>query len=235
MRIHIVRFLCALLIMSGCMTERVKPPAEYPSVPKQTTFMTRMIEYDEYGRPLFREKLARRPGRAGGQFTIVHAINDRPVRSYDIAIIEEQQADLRKPLAIVYEWTGRGFQTGLDITGTFSGHFVGSGEAALAYLAIVTAPIVIGGVTGFVVGIVSSIPEAANELRHVIVNAREMVMGYTVYEYDEQGRIRFMKLYPPEEHAEELVRTEFYYTGNSDVPSKTEVTSVVEQKTRLVR
>jgi hypothetical protein len=43
-----------------------------------------------------------------------------------------------------------------------------------------------------------------------------------------------MKMYPPEEHAEELVRTEFYYTGDSDVPFKTEVTSPVEKKKRMI-
>lgn len=196
--------------------------------------MARKIEYDEYGRPLFREKLGRRPGNAGEQFTLIQAVNERPVRSYDFAIIEQQQADMKKPLAVVYAWTGRGFRGGLDVSGHFAGSFHGSGREAAVYLAVITAPIVIGGVTGFVVGIVSSIPETATELRRVIVNAREIVTGYTLYEYDEKGRIRFMKMYPPEEHAEELVKTEFHYTGGSDVPSRTEVTSRVEKKMRLV-
>lgn len=196
--------------------------------------MVKKIEYDEHGRPLFRKKLGTRPGGAGEQFTLVHAVNERPVRSYDIAIIEQQQADMRKPLAIINEWTGRGFQGGLDISGNLGRSFYGSGREAVLYLAIMTAPIVIGGVTGFVVGIVSSIPETAIELRRVIVNAQEMVMGYTLYEYDEKGRIRSMKLYPPEEHAEELVNTEFHYAGQSDVPSRTEVTSRVEHKIRMV-
>lgn len=228
--------LCGLLVLSSCMTERVQSPAEYPSVPMQSTFLVKKIEYDEQGRPLFRRTLRDRPGKAGEAFTIVHTVNNRPVRSYDIAIIEQQQADMSKPLAIVYEWTGRGFQGGLDLTGRFAGSFHGSGrDAAAAYLAIVTAPIVIGGVTGFVVGIVSSIPETATELRRVIVNTRETVIGYTVYQYDARGRIRVVKMYPPGEQAEELVRTEFYYGGDSDVPDKTEVTSQVEKKTRMIR
>ncbi len=49
--------LCLLLVLSGCMTERVEPVAEYPSVPKQTHFLVQKIEYDEYGRPLFRDQL----------------------------------------------------------------------------------------------------------------------------------------------------------------------------------
>jgi hypothetical protein len=217
------------------MTERVQPAVEYPSVPKQSTFLVKKVEYDVHGRSLFPVRLRDRPGKAGEMFTIVHSVNNRTVRSYDIAIIEQQQADMRRPFAVVYEWTGRGFQGGLDISGQFTGSFYGSGREAAAYLAIVTAPIVIGGVAGFVVGIVSSIPETATELKRVIVNARETVIGYTVYEYDEKGRIRFMKMYPPEEHAEELVRTEYQYSGDSDTPSKTEVTSQVEKKTRMIR
>jgi hypothetical protein len=225
---------CVLLILSSCMTERAKPLAAVPSVPKQTIYMVKKIDYDTYGRPLFREKLGTRPDRSGEQFTLVHAVNGRVVRSYDIAIIEQQHADMSKPLAIVYDWTGKGFRAGLDISGRFAGSFYGSGEEAAVYLAIITAPIIIGGVSGFVVGIVSSIPETAGELRRVIVNSREMVMGYTVYEYDETGRIRYMKLYPPEEHTGELVKTEFHYAEESSVPSKTEVTSRVEHMIRVV-
>jgi len=235
MHVRAVHLCCALLVLSGCMTERVQPAVEYPSVPKQSTFLVKKVEFDEHGRPLFPATLRDRPGKTGEAFTLVHAVNNRPVRSYDIAIIEQRQADMGKPFAIVYEWTGRGFQVGLDFSGRFTGSFYGSGREAVAYLAIMTAPIVIGGVTGFVVGIVSSIPETAIELRRVIVNARETVIGYTLYEYDEKGRIRFMKMYPPEEYAEELVKTEYHYTGDSDVPCKTEVTSPVEKKTRMIR
>ncbi len=225
-----------LLIIPGCMTERLQPPAEYPAVPKQSFFLVKKIEYDEHGRPLFNTILKDRPGSMGERFTIVHAVNDRPVRSYDIAIVAQRKADISKPLAVIYEWTGKGFEAGLNVTGNLAQvHYQGSGRDAGVYLAFVAAPIVIGGVTGFVVGIVSSIPETATELRHLVVNARETVTGYTAYEYDEKGRIRFMKLYPPDEHAVELVKTEFFYAGDGDIPDKTEVTSLVEKKVRMIR
>jgi len=237
MTLHAVFFCCLFLVLSGCMTERVQPVTEYPAVPKQGTFLVKKIEYDEHGRPLFRERLGKRPGSAGEQCAIVHTVNDKPVRSYAIAIVEQQRADMGKPLAVIYEWTGKGFEGGLAISqGLFpNGISINSGDEALAYLAIRAAPIVIGGVTGFVIGIVSSVPETAIELKKVIVNARETVLGYTVYEYDEKGRIKFMKLYPPAEHAEAIVKTEFFYEGESNDPSKTEVTSVLENKIRLIR
>jgi hypothetical protein len=226
----------SVLIISGCMTERVAPIASYPDVPKQSMFLVKKVEYDSHGRPLFQRTLNSRPGKAGELFTVVHAVNGKPVRSYDIVIVEQDKADMQRPLAVVYEWTGRGFEGGLEISqGLFpNGVAINSGGEALAYLAIRTAPVVIGGITGFAVGVLSSIPETASELRKVIVNARETVVGVTVYEYDEKGRIKFMKLYPPAEHAEELVKTEFHYAGDSDVPTITEVASRVEHKTRMV-
>jgi hypothetical protein len=233
----VLALACTLtVVFLGCVTERVQPVKEYPFVPEQTTFLVDKIEYDNHGRPLFSNVISRRPGGSGDRFTIVHAVNDRPVRSYDIAIVD-QKADLSKPLAVIYEWTGRGFEGGLDISGRMfpQGVQINSGDEAMAYLAIRTAPIVIGTVTGFVVGVVSSIPVTATELKHAVVNSRETVIGYRVYEYDEQGRIRFMKVYPPVEHSEALVKTEFIYSGNSRDPFKTEVTSVVDQKMRTIQ
>jgi hypothetical protein len=227
---------CLVLLLAGCVTERVHPVTEYPAVPGQAAYLVKKIDYDNYGRPLFTDRLAGRPGKAGKVFTIVHTVNNRPVRSFDIAIVEHEKADMGKPLAVIYEWTGKGFEGGMVISqGIFPGGFSGSGSEAMVYLAIKAAPLVIGGLTGFVVGLVASIPEAAGELKHVIINAQERVITYTVYEYDEKGRIKFMKLYPPEEHAEELVRTVFYYTRDSDVPSRTDVTSRVEKKVRTIQ
>jgi len=116
MRSAIVLPCCLFLVLCGCMTERVQPVREYPAVPKQSTFLVKKVGYDGHGRPLFNERLDSRPGAAGDQFTIVHAVNERPVRSYDIAIVEQQKADMGRPLAVLYEWTGKGFEGGLAIS-----------------------------------------------------------------------------------------------------------------------
>jgi len=228
--------LSLCLLPAGCMTERVPPVAEHPAIPKQSSFLVKKIDYDEHGRPVFRGKLSSRPGGAGDRFTVVHTINGRPSRSYDIAIVEKPKND-PGPLEVVYTWTGKGFEGGVEITyGIFpQGVTINSGGEAAAYLAIKAAPIVIGTATGFVVGVLASIPETAKELKRVIVSKRETVIGITEYIYDNRGRIRFMKLYPPEEHADTLVSTEYVYEGERDVPVRAEVTSVVEKKVREVQ
>ena len=225
-----------VLLAAGCMTERLQPVAEHPSISKQSTFLIRKIGYDKHGRPMFQEPLSRRPGSAGDQFTVVHAINGRPSRSYDIAIVEQPKTG-PGPLAVIYVWTGKGFEGGLEITSGFFPHGVqiNSGEEAAAYLTIKAAPVVIGTVTGFVVGVLASIPETATELKRVIVNTRETLIGYRSYAYDERGRIRFMQLYPPAERAEPLVKTEFFYEGEGNVPVRTEVTSRAENMVRVVK
>jgi hypothetical protein len=47
----------------------------------------------------------------------------------------------------------------------------------LVGLSILTTPIVIDGLTGLVVVVVSSIPVRATELRRVVVNAGEAMIG----------------------------------------------------------
>jgi len=225
-----------VLLAVGCMTERVLPVLEHPYIPRQSTFLVQKTGYDKHGRPLFKDRLVIRPGSAGVQFTVVHAINDRPSRSYDIAILEQSKTG-PGPLAVIYMWTGKGYEGGLEIaSGLFpQGVRINSGAEAAAYLAIKAAPVVIGTATGFVVGVLSSIPEMAKELKRVVVSTREVVIGFTEYAYDKRGRLRFMKLYPPVERADALVRTEFIYEGDNDTPVRTEVTSVAENTVRVVR
>jgi hypothetical protein len=230
--------LSFLLILSGCMTDRVQPVKEYPDVPKQGTFLVKKIEYDAYGRPLFREKIRMRPGGKGDLFALVHTVNNRPVRSYDIAVVEQQKSD-KSPLEVIYAWTGRGYEAGMS-----SGRYIvgsvtvdargGRGSGTIQIGGAIVTTVVLTA-TGFVVGLVASVPAAVEELRNVVVNARETVIGYTVYEYDEKNRIKFMKLFPPVEHAEALVKTEFFYEGESAAPYQAEVTSVIEKKVRLIR
>ncbi len=203
-------------------------------MPNQSVFLVKKIGYDRYGRPQFNDRLGRRPGSAGETFTVVHAIDDRPVRSYDIAVVSSK-ADLTRPFAVIYDWTGRGFEGGVEISsGIFPQGTIQSGEEAAVYLAIKAAPVVIATVTGFVVGVIASIPETAVELKKIVVNARETITGRTEYTYDEQGRIKFMKLYPPAEHADELVKTQFIYEGDGETPIRTEVISVAERKLRTI-
>ncbi len=228
-------FYALLFLLEGCMTARVQPVTSEASLPGNSILLVGKIDYDGHGRPLFTNVLNERPTHTDDTFTIVQFANGKPTVSYDVTITGEEPMNLKKPISIIYEWTGKGFATGLEITGHMGGQINASGEDAAVYLAVMTAPIVIGGVTGFVIGIAESIPQTAAELRKGIVNRREIVVANTQYTYDEDGRLKTMVLHPSAERTKELVRTEFLYDGLNRDPYRTEIISSPEQKIRVIQ
>jgi hypothetical protein len=229
-----IGLLVGLLFISGCMTGRADLIASSgQNEAAQKIAIVKRIEYDVKGRPFFGFPLKQRPARAGEQFTLVSYLRDRPFLSYDIIVRGEEGPDLSRSLNVIYHWTGEGFQGGMALTQDMPG-FSGSLEALAGYLTVKLVPVAVGSVVGFAVGVAASIPEAATELRKVIVNARENVVSYTRYDYDEQGRIASMRMYAPGDSPIELVRTDYSYSGTEALPSKTVVTSYPEDKVRTI-
>jgi hypothetical protein len=185
------------------------------------------------GRPFFGVPLEQRPAKAGDQFTLVSYLAGRPFQSYDIVVRGEEGPDMMRPLEVIYHWTGEGFQGGMALTQGME-NFSGSARELAAYMVVKLVPVAVGGVVGFAVGVIASIPETAGELKKMVVNAQETVVSYTRYEYDEQGRIAFMRMYAPGDKPVELVRTDYFYSGTEALPSKTVVTSYPENKVRTI-
>lgn len=229
-----IHLLLCLLFVTACMTHRVDLPlSALPGNAGQKLVMLARVEYDVKGRPFFGQRLKQRPQEAGAQFTVVQLAGSRAVESYDILVRSEEKPDMMRPLEVIYHWTGEGFQGGMAMTQGMQG-FSGSVEALAGYLTVKLVPVAVGGVVGFVVGVAASIPEAAGELKKVLVNARENVVSYTRYEYDEQGRIASLRMYAPGDRPVELVRTDYSYSGTEALPSKTVVTSYSENKVRTI-
>ena len=226
--------LLCLLPISACMTSHVDLDAgTLPGNVEQKLVLIPRVEYDVKGRPFFGQRLKQRPEEAGAQFTAVRFAGSRAVESYDILVRSEEKADMMRPLEVIYHWTGEGFQGGMVLTQGMEG-FSGSARELAAYMVVRLVPVAVGGVVGFAVGVAASIPEAAAELKKVIVNARENVVSYTRYAYDEQGRIACMRMYAPGDRPVELVRTDYSYSGTEALPLKTVVTSYPENKVRTI-
>jgi hypothetical protein len=226
--------LLCLLPVTACMTSHVDLTAStLPENAEQKLVMIPRVEYDVKGRPFFGERLKQRPKEAGAQFTVVRLAGSRAVESHDILVHSEEGLDMMRPLEVIYHWTGEGFQGGMALTPGMEG-FSGSARELAAYMVVRLVPVAVGGAIGFAVGVAASIPEAAAELKKVIVNARENVVSYTRYEYDEQGRIASMRMYAPGDRPVELVRTDYSYSGTEALPLKTVVTSYPENKVRTL-
>jgi len=159
-----VRLCVTSLLVAGCATkhEQEAPLGTYHIV-------VRAISYDDKGLPVLRTPLAERPSRPGDHFTVVRLLQDRPVISYDI-VVATQRPDFARPLQVVYEWTGKGFMRGVNVTGAMvqagRGAQVQRGEEAFL-LAIIVTPIAAGTVGGFIVGIADGVRQTALELSKV--------------------------------------------------------------------
>jgi hypothetical protein len=231
--IMIVRLLSlffALLSMLACAPARVdmSDPVFYnektPSI-----VMVKKVDYDSHGRPLFRDLLRERPLKSGEQFTLVYYCDNKPVKSFDIAIIG-RKPDMLKPLAVIYDWTGSGFKVGAQLAAE---SLRGVGNDKYAWV-VPAASLVVGTAAGFVIGIGASIPVALQEVGTLMAD-NEALLGFSEYAYDERGRIRSMRIFQPDEMQRELVKTEFNYRGDDTAPFETSVYSRPEDKIRTIR
>jgi len=224
--------LCLALLMStGCVAGRVNL-AENSSPGARTELVT-SIGNDEKGLPVPGPALARRPSKPGDHFTILLLIDGRPERSCDVAVVG-RDPDFKKPIKAVYEWTGKGFQLGLGISGFLAqGLRGGSGDGALMAIVIVLAPIPAGTAGGFVVGVADGVGKTFEELGKAVTRD-EKALTCTIYEYDDRKRLLFMHMYLPD-FTRELVRTGFEYEGNNTVPAKAVVRNMADGQERDIR
>ena len=107
--------------------------------------------------------LSDRPAREGDQFILAEFLDNKPVRSFDIVIMSSS-ADVVRPFKVVYEWTGKGFKTGLSAgkshvdsvvrdreTNNLDDRFGRTSDALKS-----VGPVILYTVGGFVVGLAAS-------------------------------------------------------------------------------
>jgi hypothetical protein len=228
-------FVCLCLtsiLISGCAANHVGQ--EEHATPGTRDIVVRAIGYDDKGLPLPGAPLAERPFRPGDHFTVVRLLRDRPVISYDVVVVR-RKPDFARPLQVVYEWTGKGFTLGANVTQALlnsagSVQIHGNDGAALVVLAILVTPAAAGTVGGFIVGIADGARQTALELSKVIVPGEQLVTC-TTFEYDGLNRLVVMRMFSPD-RMQELVRTRFAYEGAETVPSRTTVRTLAEGKER---
>ncbi len=199
------------------------------------------VDYDDHGLPRFDGVLKKRPTKAGERFSLVHYEGGRPEYSCDIAITK-QSPDMKRPLRVIYEWTGKGFKVGAVLALAQAGYYNPAGEESHAAdmkteksLHASAGALLLGSAGGFAIGLVSFLPSAIKEMSRLVLNKKETVLGFSSYEYDENGRLARMRTFAPDGVPTELVRTDYSYAGESAVPCNTEVTSHPEKRTRTVQ
>jgi hypothetical protein len=228
-----VRLCLTSILIAGCATKRVGQE-EYATSGTHD-IVVRAISYDDNGLPISGTPLADRPSKLGDHFTVVRLLRDQPVISYDIAVVR-QRPDFARPLQVVYEWTGKGFTLGANVTRAMVNSAIPvqvqtqNSDAAFFVLAIMVTPTAAGAVGGFIVGIADGARQTALELSKMIVPGEEL-LTWTTFEYDGLNRLVLMRMFSPD-RMQELVRTRFAYEGAGTVPSRTTVKTLAEGKER---
>jgi len=231
-----VRLGLTSFLISGCTANHVGQE-EY-ATPGTRDIVVRAIGYDDNGLPVPGTPLAERPSKPGDHFTVVRFLRDRPVISYDVVVVR-QRPDFAKPLQVVYEWTGKGFTLGANVTQAIlnSARSVqiqsSSNETGFFVLAVLVAPAAAGTVGGFIVGIADGARQTAIELSKVIEQG-EKIVTFTTFEYDGLNRLVLMHMFSPD-HMQEMVRTRFAYEGAATVTFRTTVKTLAEGKERDIK
>ena len=220
-------------LLPGCAVNLLERDARYQ--PEYHELLLSEMSYDDNGLPLPGAALAQRPSRPGDHFSVVSLTGERLFTSCDIAV-KAERPDPRKPFRAVYEWTGKGFEIGMQVTMVMTQglHGTVSGTDGLAALAFVFTPVAIGGVTGFMIGIGDGMVQTALELRKFVLNSNEQVLTCTMYDYDLRGRLHRMRMLSPD-RKQELVRTTFEYGDLGSKPARTVVESYVEGRQRSIK
>lgn len=230
-------FLIFSLVSAGCATKQAGIVSQHAVMQSQEILVKR-IEYDAEGLPVFSHRLGERPSRTGDQFTVVQLIKGKPATSFDI-VVAGGESDFIKPFKVVYEWTGRGFRGGAQGTLVFADAAAHAGtgggrDEAVATLAFIFAPLVVGTAGGFIIGVADGIKTTAEEVVKVFVGKQEQVLTYTSYAYDGRGRLLLTRMHRADDSRQELARTEYEYLGDSPEPVKATITTYPDGSVRTI-
>lgn len=235
MRTIFLSSLC-LILLTACGTKQVNL-ADQSSGPLRTVIL-REVEYDQRGLPLFVKTLNKRPVDPGERFTVGLFRGDIPVKTFDLAI-KRSHGDFKVPLRILYDWTGKGFKNGaaVGVVMALAVADASTEESSSDDLELMAGSLVAGAVVGtaggFVVGLAASTPSAFEEAQKSILRAQEAIVTYTEYEYNDLGQLREMVMYGPDTR-EPIVRTDFYYEDDRNIPIQANIRSYAENKVRVI-
>lgn len=234
MRTIIVSSLC-LILLTACGTKQVNLADQ--SSDSLRTVILREVEYDQRGLPLFVKTLNKRPVDPGERFTVGLFRGDAPVKTFDIAI-KRSHGDFKVPLRIVYDWTGKGFKNGAAVGLIMALELADASEENKSNeLELIAGGLVAGAVVGtaggFVVGLAASTPSAFEETQKSVLRAQEAIVTYTEYEYNDLRQLRQMVMYGPDTR-EPIVRTDFYYEDDRNIPIQANIRSYAENKVRVI-
>lgn len=191
------------------------------------------LSYDKYGRLQFKNKV-----KALTEVNKYYYLVDRSSKTgqmkryFKIYYVDKKRYRvlMSKPLGLIYKWTGKGFELGLEVADfIMKGTSTSGGEGAVAVLGVLTTT---SG--GFIYGVHKGIVETWNQLEKPFIKYRELLLGYSKISYDNKGRISKITHFTPEEKPVVITETSFIYYKNKPNPYKSMIYSKADNKKRRI-
>jgi hypothetical protein len=214
---------------SGCATtERI----ELDTKGTDRLVLVKEMTTDAYGRPVPGKYLKQRPAKKGKHYTAVLMRDGLPVRSVDIGIIGSGRPDFAKPFVVLGTSIAAGgvggFRVGLwsfsDVGGPVGNEPMSDREArGRASFAVIST--MVGTAVGLVVGFVKSVPVMAEQIKLLVLESDETLLGYSEYEYDSSRRLSLVRRHSAGGSRDYIVSTKYSYEDSSDVPVSSETSS----------
>ncbi len=234
LKILLLSSISAALVV-GCAPKTADLTAPgLPGGAAPTVVLVKNVRYDRHGLPKFGPVLPERPSDPGEQYTVVYYANNRPVKSYEISVAGERRPDIVKPFEVLFQWTGAGFMVGASMVwGDGPVQFSYDARTDMFYTTATLAPVVVMAAGGFIVGVVAGMLSAGEELRYAMLRPYDVVLSAMLYEYDQNSRLKLLRMFLPDEKTE-LVQTEYFYEDSGIIPVKMESRSYPENKVRVI-
>ncbi len=191
----IVLFITSCIFL-GC-AKTVEPKNFSKKYLKSDSLFYADLEYDAYGRPVFRKPLLFRPTESDVLYYIVQYKNSL-VRAYFLIKTFEVEGEYAEAMKIIYSDTSSGFKGGLAFTQSAlsSNHGGRSTEAELVFLSIALSAPLVGTIGGFLYGAVHSSSVLVKEMNKTLfVDYKEELVLYTQLDYDKPKRLLHLHEY----------------------------------------
>ncbi len=167
-----------LFILTGCSIKQIDT-SNVINKEEFSLMYSRGLYYDEPTDKIVFEGLSKyRP--SSGSFKILYFKDQRLIMSFDIDIVDQNQANMKNPIRTIKTYTSNGFKVGVQMIKGDS-----SNQPAVLLVPVVTS------IGGFVIGVIASTADMLEELKDsIIIDNAEVLNYYRIYNYDENNELK---------------------------------------------
>ncbi len=234
-RIYLI-FL-VLLIGLQCTTHRlsIAELEQSNAKDKSSSRFYRNYFLNKYYLPEFTVELKKLPDNQNSSYNIV-LYNDRIVSKAYHVVVERKHNDFR--LKSFFKFSAKGLKKSEEIGESFDpGDCEGKAdtpEEAIIYFGIVTVSILSFQIGGLAIDIVRSPYVAYRGISNVVRPPYEVVVGFTIYGYDTDKRLKQLNFFASSDPPELIHRMEYLYSGNSRLPSSVIINNSIENRKKTI-